>query len=245
MFETLKQRWTDSQQQRLDKKAKRLSDQAAREAATEYQNALKRWQGEVEQAAGALALVKSLTPGSTTSGLMVNQDESVIGWINNTSLIEIRSTGGHYVGGSTGVSLPVGSIGGHSVRYRVGRTSGHYEAGTPSPQAVDTGTFYVTDRRLVFSGRKGTRECLLSKTVNMDRSRPGEIIIGVSNRQKNTEVAYGKQHDDVMTFWIDVALARFHGKGDEFVANLQRALDDVQAEKPQPLPSASHESDAS
>jgi hypothetical protein len=168
---------------------------------------------------------------------MAAEDETIIGWVTGASLIEMRSSGGHYVGGSSGISVPIGSIGGRSVRYRVGRSSGHYEAGTPSPQAGDVGNFYVTDHRLVFVGRKGTRECRLDKTVSMDRSRPGEIIIGVSNRQKNTEVAYGKHLDDTMSFWLDIALARFHGQGDEFAASLQKAYDDVLAAKPSETPS--------
>jgi len=232
VFDSIKTSWAQLSKNRAAKREQRSAQRAASQEQAEYQQALNRWNIEVEHAASAVALVSSLQPGETSSGLMVGADESVIGWISGASLIEIRSSGGHYEGGSSGFSIPVGSVGGRSVRYRVGRSSGHYVAGTPSPQAVDVGTFYVTDRRLVFVGRKGTRECLLSKTVSMDRSRAGEIIIGVSNRQKNTEVAYGKQHDDVMSFWLDTALARFHGKGDEFLENLRHALADVQSEKP-------------
>ena len=232
MFESFKKSWAQRSKERAVRRAQHDAARAASQAQTQYQQSLTRWNAEVEHAASALSLASSLHPGESSSGLMVGADESVIGWVNGASLIEIRTSGGHYEGGSSGFSIPVGSIGGRSVRYRVGRSSGHYEAGTPSPQAVDVGTFYVTDRRLVFVGRKGTRECQLSKTVSLDRSRAGEIIIGVSNRQKNTEVAYGKQHDDVMSFWLDAALARFHGKGDEFLENLRKALADVQSEKP-------------
>lgn len=78
---------------------------------------------------------------------------------------EPRRNAGHYEGKSSGISIPVASIGGRSVRYRVGASRGHYVQGAPVPTPVDTGTVYITNKRVIsqcpwFSPRSGTRLAL-------------------------------------------------------------------------------------
>ena len=233
MFENFKAKRAAAQVQRAAAKAAKDAEIAKTKAANAFRQKMADWQTEYDAAQGLVKTATSLTPGTTTSDLVLKSDEALIGWINGASLIEIRSTGGHYVGGSTGVSIPIGSIGGRSVRYRVGRTSGHYEAGTPSPTAVDVGRFYISDQRMVFVGAKSSKECRYDKLVSLHHSNDdGELAIAVSNRQKNTVVHYGPKLGAIVDFWIDLALARFHGQADEFVAKLQANVDELAAQKP-------------
>lgn len=106
MFDAIKKLWALHSKNRATKREQRSAQRAASQAQAQYQQSLNRWNIEVEHAASAVALVSSLQPGETSSGLMVGADESVIGWISGASLIEIRSSGGHYEGGSSGFQSP-------------------------------------------------------------------------------------------------------------------------------------------
>jgi hypothetical protein len=96
---------------------------------------------------------------------MLTAGEAVFYKVTGCSLVEDRAGKGHYEGRSQGVSIPVGSIGGRSVRYRAGASKGHYVQGKPVSTAVDTGTVYITSRRVIFAGSRQTRECAFTKLV--------------------------------------------------------------------------------
>ena len=90
------------------------------------------------------------------------------------------------------MNSPIATIGGRPVRYRVGASKGHFVQGTPSPTAIDTGTTYVTDQRVVFRGGKQTRECAFAKLVGYDHTDDGSTVLSVSNRQTPTVIHYGR-----------------------------------------------------
>ncbi len=130
-------------------KAKKLQEQRERELTTErlqaakahefYEAQLAAWQRQWDE----LALVvqeANARKGGGSSTVVLKNGESVFGAISGVGLIELRKVGGHFEGGSAGISVPIGTIHGRSVRYRVGGFRGHYVQGTPHPQAVDRGT---------------------------------------------------------------------------------------------------------
>ena len=151
------------------------------------------------------------------------------------SLIEERSTGGHWQSGSQGVSIPIGSLGGHAIRYHVGASRGHYVQGTPAPTAVDVGTVYVTNQRVVFTGHAHTRECRFDKLLSCEPGA-GSMNLSVSNRQKPTTLYYGTALDGWFGFRVTLALAHFRGDVPSLVAQLQAQLDALDAAKPLPPP---------
>ena len=83
-------------------------------------------------------------------------------------LIEERAGQSRYVGGHSGISIPIGSIGGHSIRYSVGGSRGHIERGAPVETQIDQGFFAITNQRLIFVGGKQTRESELKKLVSLN-----------------------------------------------------------------------------
>lgn len=114
------------------------------------------------------------------SGLVMSSDETYIATIP-TQLIESRSNGSSYVGGSQGVSFRIMK----GVSYRVGATRGHLEKNPDTLQVVDEGKATFTSKRIVFAGTSATREWQLAKMVNADPGPNGiQIMISVSNRQK-------------------------------------------------------------
>ncbi len=200
-----------------------------------YQQAMATWQTEHDQAQHLVEYATAIHPGSTAGDVMLKSGEAVVGYVTGASLVQDRTTPGHYVGGSAGVSVPIGSIAGRSVRYRVGAQRGHFVPGVPTPTAVDVGTFYITDQRFVYSGQKQSHEMLLSKVVAMHRDDDlGKLTVGVSNRQKNVIVYYGPKVGESVKFYLDLAVARHAGEADAFVAQLQASVDEIDAKKPTP-----------
>jgi hypothetical protein len=167
-------------------------------------------------------------------GIMLKTGEGLFARISGVSLIEDRAGQGHFEGRSQGISIPIGSIGGHSVRYHVGKSAGHYVAAPPVATAIDVGNLYLTNLRVVFQGAKATRECLFAKLLAYQTSPNGLATFSVSNRQKPTVVQYGPQIAAGFDQRLELALAIFRGTTDELVARAQAALNAIDAQRPTP-----------
>jgi Protein of unknown function (DUF2510) len=210
----------------------------ARKAERVYESALAKWQTEHDGYAAMLETARTYE-GEASSELLLKPGEHVYFTWTGASLIEDRAGPGHWAGHSQGVSIPIGSIGGRSVRYRVGASKGHYVQGTPSPTAIDTGTIHVTDQRVVFQGGKQTRECVFAKLIAVQHSADGSTTFSVSNRQKATVLHYGPTVAPAFEFRLDLALAHYRGTVDGLVHELESELQAVDARKPvEPEPPA-------
>lgn len=203
-----------------------------KKATEEYQAALAHWQQQHDGYVELLRLAQAFN-GARSDDLLLGKGEALFYKVTNAALVEDRRGPGHYQGGSTGVSVPIGSLGGHSVRYRVGASRGHYVQGTPTPTAIDTGTVYVTNQRLVFQGAKQTRECLFTKLIAVHHDDAGgSTTLSVSNRQKPTTVHYGPALSANFDFRLELALAHFRGTVPNLVAQLRQDLAQIQAARP-------------
>ncbi len=203
-----------------------------RKVARAYQDALAKWEERCAGLAELLQLAQTYG-GSSSTEIMLASGEAVFYQVTGASLIEDRRGQGHYEGTSTGVSIPVGSIGGRSVRYRVGANRGHYVQGSPVSTAIDTGTLNVTNHRVVFQGGKQTRECVFTRLVGFRHDdEGGSTTFSVSNRQKSTTVHYGPELSGAFDFRLDLALAHYRSQVSEFVAQLQADLTAAEAERP-------------
>ena len=220
MFETFKAN-------RALAKEKRLQTTALARA----QKELVDWHAQREQA--QLLVDTALAEGSVPEGLMIHRGELSYATLANCSLIEERKGAGHYAGGSAGVSVPIGKIGGRSVRYRVGATRGHYVSGPSLPTPIATGTMYVTNQRIVFLSDTQTRECRYDKLVGMTRDdKSGILTLSVSNRQHPIVIGYGKDVAPWADFHIDLGLAHYRGDIDQMVGQLQSRVKELDAAKP-------------
>jgi hypothetical protein len=200
--------------------------------AEEYQHQLAQWQELHDSTAHALALAQGFN-GESSTQLMLKANEAVFATVTNAGLIEERRGAGHYTGASSGVSIPIGSIGGHAVRYHVGATRGHYVQAPPVPTAIDQGTVFITNQRVVFQGGHQTRECSFAKLIGFQHTNDGATVFSVSNRQKATVIHYGTEIAGWFDFRLDLALAHFKGTVPALVAQVQAQLAQLEAARPQ------------
>jgi len=148
---------------------------------------MEQWQAQRDTCAEYLHLAKTFH-GASSNALVLSSGENVFLQVTGASLIEDRRTRGHYQGHYSGVSIPVGPF-----RYRVGASRGHYVQGRAVPTAIDAGTTYITNKRVIFQGRKQTRECAFAKLIGFQHDdQEGSTTFSVSNRQKATTIHYGR-----------------------------------------------------
>lgn len=205
----------------------------AKKAQKRYEAAMTEWQHERDACESLLAMAQTFQ-GAASDEILLKKGEALIATVTGASLIEERRGRGSWQGSSSGVSVPVGSLGGRSVRYRVGGSRGHYVQGAPVPTAIDTGTIFVTTQRVIFQGSRQTRECRFDKLISIHHTDDGSTIFSVSNRQKPTVVHYGVSISGWFNFRLDLALAHYRGDVPALVAQLQQQLDAVDAAKPSP-----------
>jgi hypothetical protein len=205
----------------------------AKVAQEHYQAALTQWKAEHDELASALQAATT-RQGSASSDIVLKAGEAVFASITNTSLVEDRRGAGHYAGHSSGFSIPVGSVGGRSVRYRVGASKGHYVQGNLHPEAVDNGKLFVTNKRVLFVGHKKTVECLFAKLVSANAG-DGELALSVSNRQKVTRIHYGAKLDGWVHLRLTLAMSIGRGDSQAFAAQLQAQLNELESKRPVPV----------
>jgi len=203
-----------------------------KEAAREYAEALAKWQAERNAYAELLELAAGFN-GEATNAILLAPGERLFYTVTGAGLIEERAGKGHWQGGSVGVSVPMGSIHGYPVRYRVGATRGHYTQGAPTLTAIDHGTVYLTNHRVVFAGARQTRECDFAKLIGFEHDdKEGSTTFAVSNRQKPTTVHYGPAISAHFDFRLDLALAHFRGTTGPLVVQLKHDLAQFDAARP-------------
>jgi hypothetical protein len=212
-----------------------FEDHKAKKAAEAHERAVAEWQSQRDGYAGLLDVVRHF-PGTTSDSLMLGAGESVFFTVTHASLIEDRRGPGHYAGHSQGVSIPIAHVAGRPIRYRVGVNKGHFVQGTPIPTAIDTGTVFITNRRVIFQGTKQTRECAFAKLIGFQSDDSGgSTTFSVSNRQKPTTIHYGPALSADVDFRLDLALAHFRGDVSPLVRQLEERLADLDAHRPPDL----------
>jgi hypothetical protein len=206
--------------------------QLEQRAQAKYATELAAWQGTRDEQAALVDLISNYSGDADASGLMLKPGETLFGSIATVGLIEERAGHGEFVGRSQGFSIPIGSLGGHAVRYHVGQTRGHYVAAPPVPTAIDHGNLFVTNQRVIFQGTRQTRECLYSKLVAFQTSPNGMATFSVSNRQKPTVVQYGPALADWFDLRLQIAMAHYRNRLPDLVAKAKADLDAIDAQRP-------------
>jgi hypothetical protein len=204
----------------------------AKKAEELYKSELEAWQSEHDELSSALRAAQS-RQGSPSSDIVLKRGEAVFATVSNASLVEDRRGAGHYAGGSSGFSIPVGSVGGRSVRYRVGASRGHYVQGNLHPEAVDKGKLVITNQRVVFVGIKKSVESQFAKLISANVDS-GDLYLSVSNRQKVTRIHYGASLDGWMHLRLTLAMSICRGDSSQLATQLQGQISELEAKRPQP-----------
>jgi len=138
-------------------------------------------QNQEERRKGLLARLSKSLPNSGISPIPLKPGEALVYKLQKVSLIESRSNGSTYQGGSRGVSLRIAK----GVSYRIGASKGQLLKNPESLQLIDQGTATFTNKRLIFAGMKASREWSFDKMTDVSQSADGQtVMISVSNRQK-------------------------------------------------------------
>lgn len=165
-------------------KAKR----AAKKAAKEHAALEAIWQEDVDCLRKIIDAITAASQGkdSVPNTLMQKPGEHTL-WSGEGIFHETGRTPSQYVGGSSGVSIPIGG----GIRFRVGAMRGQVIPGVELQVDKDQGVVMLTNERLIFSGPNHTREWnfdkLLMLSTNDDES---DYFLSVSNRQKTSGVRF-------------------------------------------------------
>lgn len=208
-----------------------------RKAEKHYQAELQSWQ-QLRDFYSQLVTLAESSEGGQTEEILLKPGEALFVKVTGTTLVESRRARGHWEGRSSGVSIPVGSLGGRSIRYHVGGTRGTYVQGDAADTAIDAGTVYITNQRLIFEGSRQTRECRFDKLLGVQYDdESGQAHIAVSNRQKPTTIQTDPKSAMEFKFWLEFALAHYRGDTAGFVSRLKQDLARLDASRPR-LPAA-------
>jgi hypothetical protein len=202
----------------------------AKKAEKQYRSDLAAWQVGRDACASDLARAKTFNGESSSTAMVLKRGEALFATVSGVALIEDRRGPGQWKGRSSGVSIPLGG----GVRYRTGGSRGQYVQGASIPTAIDTGTMFITNKRVIFQGQKQTRECLFDKLVGFQHTTDGATIFSVSNRQKPTVIHYGAALSGWLDFQLDLALAHHREDVSAIVAQLEADLAALDASKPSP-----------
>lgn len=137
---------------------------------------------------------------SEATTLILKKDETSL--IDTPVNLLKEVTDREYVGGSRGVSIPLGG----GVRYRAGAMRGHMVTVGIHWSVADEGTLTVTDRRAVYHGGRKTLEFPFAKLATLNVYSDA-IDLGVTSRQ--TTSSFGTSNAELIAGIIQGAIA--HG----------------------------------
>ncbi|MFM1974009.1 MAG: hypothetical protein RLZZ345_1093 [Actinomycetota bacterium] len=128
-----------------------------------------------------------------------SDEEQLLFVLPNVELLEYKSTGSTYSGGSAGVSFPLFG----RVRGNVGGNRGEFTRNPEQLILSDIGRLKVSTQRLIYVGEKETREIDLDKVLDFELGPNGLWVkLAMSNRQKRE----GFQHMQVDQIPIGMAI---------------------------------------
>jgi hypothetical protein len=166
-------------------------------------NAISRPQTIEERRSENLQRLAKALPNNGISPIPLKNGESLVYRIQRVSLIESRSNGSTYQGGSRGLSFRVAK----GVSYRIGASKGQFVKNPESIQEIDHGTATFTNQRLIFAGTKASREWSFSKLMDISQTSDGQtIMISVSNRQKPSGIKANDSRDLDLGILAEIAL---------------------------------------
>jgi hypothetical protein len=191
-----------------------------------------------ERAAVVTQLLGALDGGAplTNAPLAIKGGERPLYVIHGAGLFEPLSAGGRWEGRSAGFSVPVPDL--PNVRFRVGKTRGHYVRSPETPTVIDRGDVTITDRRVVFQGRKQVREWAWNKLLGVahDDKRCATAIL-VTNREKVSGITYEGVEPAHVHLALEVAAAIAEGDEADAVSELRGLLPSPPADDAEAAPS--------
>jgi hypothetical protein len=207
-------------------KAKR----AIKNATNEYNRLHEIWQEDVDTLTKLITVFTAASNGedSVPNTLMQQKGEHTL-WSATGVFHETGRTASTYVGGSSGVSIPVGG----GIRFRVGAMKGQVIPGEELQVDKDQGVVMLTTERLIFVGPIKSQEWnfdkLLMLSTNEDES---DYFISVSNRQKTSGVRFDPTTGREFNRFLGSATAAHEHGYAELLAELKKMLKEAIGSEP-------------
>jgi hypothetical protein len=167
-----------------DFKAKR----ADKRATQEFDYLYYMWQEDIAQLDKLIEVFNAAAKGedSVANTLMQKSGEIAL-WTGRAVFHETGRTATRYVGGTAGVSIPIGG----GVRFRVGAMQGTAVPGEAFQMDKDEGVVMLTTERLVFAGPIQTQEWNFDKLLMLSTTPDeSDYFISVSNRKTTSGVRF-------------------------------------------------------
>jgi hypothetical protein len=167
-----------------DFKAKR----AAKKALALHNAAQAAWEEDCATLEKIIAAITAASKGedSVPNTLMQAPGEHTL-WSGTGIFHETGRRPSQYVGGSTGVSIPIGG----GVRFKVGAQRGTIVPGAEMQMDKDQGVVMLTNERLVFVGPIKSQEWKFDKLLMLSTTDDeSDYFISVSNRKTTSGVRF-------------------------------------------------------
>jgi hypothetical protein len=167
-----------------DFKAKR----ALKAATKQHNSLLEIWQEDLACLRKIIEVITAASDGkdSVPNTLMQKAGEHTL-WSATGIFHETGRTASQYVGGTAGVSVPIGG----GIRFRVGAMKGQVVPGIELQVDKDQGVVMLTTERLIFTGPNHTREWNFDKLLQLSTTDDeSDYFISVSNFKKTSGVRF-------------------------------------------------------
>ena len=195
---------------------------------------------DVERAAlvDALDAAHRIEPVTASTTLMLQAGEGIFLEVEGAVLVEDRRGPGQWSGGMAGLSIPIGG-GDAPIRLNTGGARGTYTPGATQATVADIGTFWITNRRVVFHGAHQVRECPFTSLIAVECDEALLLMrYAVRNRKAPTSVSASFDPREgpgllrVMRDRTELALAHFRNDVPQLITRLQGALDALGSAEP-------------
>lgn len=211
-----------------DFKAKRKYKNELRE----YNYKHDEWREDAEIFQKCLNALNLLAKGKDAApdSLMRKPGELTI-W-SGTGRIRIPArTPSRYVGGSSGVSVPIVK----GVRFRVGATRGSLVRGEEFLADAEVGDVVLTNQRLVFNGGMNSMTWLFDKWNGASTDPTStQFVFNVSNSKKASGLTFDKSVGKEFNRFLSVALKVYEDGLPEMIEGMKDLIKEKNAEEPKP-----------
>lgn len=163
------------------------------------------------------------------SVVAVNEPGEIMLWSAAATFHETRRGPSTFVGGSSGISIPVVA----GIRFRTGAVRGRSIPGDNLQADLDNGTAIVTTTRILFVGPMYSKEWSLSKIISIATYGEGsDFIINVSNREKSSGIRVNASQGNELNHILALAVTAAESGIPEVLSELAKIRTELTSTKP-------------
>ena len=198
----------------------------------EYNSKHDEWRQDVEIFEKCLNALNLLAKGkdAASDSLVRNLGELTI-WSGRGRLRIPARTPSRYVGGSSGVSVPIVK----GVRFRVGATRGSLVRGEEYLAEAEVGDVVLTNQRLVFNGGMNSVTWLFDKWNGASTNPTStQFVFNVSNSKKTSGLTFDKAVGKEFNRFLSIALKIYEDGLPEMLEHMKDIIKENDANEPKP-----------